>query len=238
MALHIRSHASQKDVPSAIVGTVYRWCQDYAAGLEKSSIGEVTRLQNFCHQNHWVFVAPCKLKCQLTAESAECCRTWDSSCRPNRGACPDSEWRMRQANLNLMHSQMGSQWYQRDMIAASCAGDQLCMCLAAFNNTKYSRQQQGNRRYQTLPWSGAAPPMHQFDYNLLSQIHYAMLSHFEHSSLSRHLFLAIMCKYNVTHKTGSTYHIAMPPEEDRTWPKITYANNLAKVGCIVTEICS
>ena len=60
-----------------------RWCQDYAAGLEKSSTGEVPRLQKFCRHNYWVFAAPRKSKRQLTAESAECCWTQDASRRPS-----------------------------------------------------------------------------------------------------------------------------------------------------------
>ena len=47
----------KKDVPSAVIGTICRWCQDYAAGLEASSTGEVTRLQKFCRHNCWVFAA-------------------------------------------------------------------------------------------------------------------------------------------------------------------------------------
>jgi len=69
----------KKGVPSAFIRTVRRWCQDYAAGLEESSIGEVPRLHKF-----WVFVAPCKSKRQLTPESAECCQTRDGSRRPSR----------------------------------------------------------------------------------------------------------------------------------------------------------
>jgi len=47
----------EKDVPSAVVGTVRGWCRDYAAGLEESSTGEVPRLQKFCCHNYWVFAA-------------------------------------------------------------------------------------------------------------------------------------------------------------------------------------
>jgi len=65
----------EKGVPSAVSGTVRRWCQDYAAGLEESSTGEVPQLQKFCCHNCWVLAAPRKSKRQLTAESAECCRT-------------------------------------------------------------------------------------------------------------------------------------------------------------------
>jgi len=72
----------EKGVPSAVVGTVRRWCQHYAAGLEESSTGEVPRLQKFCHHNCWVLAAPR----QLSAESAECCQTRDGSCRPSREA--------------------------------------------------------------------------------------------------------------------------------------------------------
>ena len=55
-------------------------------GLEESSTGEVPRLQKFCHHNYWVFAAPGKSKRQLSAESAECCRTRDGSRRPSREA--------------------------------------------------------------------------------------------------------------------------------------------------------
>ena len=47
----------EKDVPSAVVGTVRRWCRDYAAGLEESSTGVVPWLQKFCCHDYWVFVA-------------------------------------------------------------------------------------------------------------------------------------------------------------------------------------
>ena len=63
MAPHIRSYrvpsscVRKKDVPSAVVGTVARWCRDYAAGLEESSTGVVPRLQKFCCHNYWVFAA-------------------------------------------------------------------------------------------------------------------------------------------------------------------------------------
>jgi len=73
----------EKGVPSAVVGTVHRRCQDYAAGLEESSTREVPRLQKFCRHNCWVFAALCKSKRQLIAESAECCRTRDSSRLPS-----------------------------------------------------------------------------------------------------------------------------------------------------------
>jgi len=61
MAPHIRSYrvpsscVLKKGVPSAVVGTVARWCRDYAAGLEESSTGEVPRLQKFCCHDYWVF---------------------------------------------------------------------------------------------------------------------------------------------------------------------------------------
>ena len=42
-----------------------------------------------------------------------------------------------------------------------------------------------------------------------------LLSHFEYTPFPRRLFLAIMFKYNVTHKTGSSWRIATPPNEDR-----------------------
>ena len=94
MSPHIRIHRARcswfpkKGVPSAVVGTVRRWCQDYAAGLDESSTGEVPRLQNFCRHNCWVFAAPRKSKRQLTTESAECCQsqTRDGSRRPSREA--------------------------------------------------------------------------------------------------------------------------------------------------------
>ena len=53
----------EKGVPSAVIGTVHRWCWDCTAGLEESSTGEVPQLQKFCCRNCWVFAAPCKSKC-------------------------------------------------------------------------------------------------------------------------------------------------------------------------------
>jgi len=75
----------EKSVTSAVVG-VRRWRRDYAGGLEKSSTGEVPRLQKFCRHNCWVFAALFKSKRQQTAESAECCRARDGSRRPSREA--------------------------------------------------------------------------------------------------------------------------------------------------------
>jgi len=93
----------EKGVPSAVLGTVHRWCQDYAAGLEESSTGEVPRLHKFCRHNYWVFTAPRKSKRQLTTESAEYCQTRDGSRWPGSeiGTCQDSNWRTRHATLNL-----------------------------------------------------------------------------------------------------------------------------------------
>ena len=81
---------SVKGVPSAVVRTVRKWCQDYAAGQEGSSTSEVPRLQKFCRHNWWVFAAPRKLKRQLTTESTECCRTWDGGCW--QGLLLEGEW--------------------------------------------------------------------------------------------------------------------------------------------------
>ena len=48
-----RVHASRKkDAPSAVVGTVRKWCRNYVAGLEESSTSEVLRLQTFCRHNY------------------------------------------------------------------------------------------------------------------------------------------------------------------------------------------
>ena len=41
----------EKGVPSAVVRTVRRSCQHYAAGLEGISTGEVPRLQKFCRHS-------------------------------------------------------------------------------------------------------------------------------------------------------------------------------------------
>ena len=73
----------EKGFPSAAVGTVRRWCQDYAAWLKESFTGKVPPLQKFCRHNYWVFVAPCKSKHQLTTESAECYQTRDGCRRPS-----------------------------------------------------------------------------------------------------------------------------------------------------------
>jgi len=53
----------EKDVPSAVIWTVCRWCLDCAAGPEESSTSEVQRLQKFCRRigrNCWVFAVPPK----------------------------------------------------------------------------------------------------------------------------------------------------------------------------------
>jgi len=60
----------------------------------EQSVGNVRRefhrrgptAEKFCHNNCWVFAAPHKWKRQLTAESAECCRTRDGCRRPSREA--------------------------------------------------------------------------------------------------------------------------------------------------------
>jgi len=74
----------EKGVPSAVVWTVRRWCLDCAAGLEESSTSEVWWMQKSCCHNCWVFAAPQKSERQLTAESAECCRTRGSNRLPRR----------------------------------------------------------------------------------------------------------------------------------------------------------
>jgi len=53
--------------------------------------GEVPRLQKFCRRNCWVFAASRKSKRQLTAESAEYCRTRDASRLPSRVRCSSSK---------------------------------------------------------------------------------------------------------------------------------------------------
>jgi len=58
----------EKGVPSAVIWTVRRWCLDCIAALEESFTSEVQRLQKFYRRNCWVFMAPCKSECQLTAE--------------------------------------------------------------------------------------------------------------------------------------------------------------------------
>ena len=92
----------EKGVCSAVVGTVCGWRRDYAAGLEESSTGEVRRLQKFCRHNCWVLAAARKSKRQLSAESAECCRTRDASRRPVVVPCgtwfPVALWQFYIAN--------------------------------------------------------------------------------------------------------------------------------------------
>jgi len=69
---------AEKGIPSAIepvVWTVRKWYLDYAAGPKESSTSKVQQLQKFCRLNCGVFAAPRKSECQLTAESAESCRT-------------------------------------------------------------------------------------------------------------------------------------------------------------------
>ena len=75
MAPHIRSHRApcscfQKVSLQLSSEQSGRWCRDYAAGLEKSSTGEVQRLQKLCRHNCWVFAAPRKSKRQ-SRESVE-----------------------------------------------------------------------------------------------------------------------------------------------------------------------
>ena len=88
MAPHIRSHRVPcsyfpKKLPLQLSSEQSVGGQGYAAGLKESSTGKVPQLQKFCRHNYWVFAAPRKLKRQLTAENAECCRTWDGSRRPS-----------------------------------------------------------------------------------------------------------------------------------------------------------
>jgi len=52
----------------------------------KSSTSEVQWLQKFCRCNCWVFIVSHNSECQLTAESAECCKTWGTSHLPSREA--------------------------------------------------------------------------------------------------------------------------------------------------------
>ena len=83
---------AKKGVPSAVIWTVRRWCLDCTAGPEDSSTSEVQRLHkvqrlhNFCPCNCWVFAAPSKSERQLSAVSAECCRTRGSNHLPCREA--------------------------------------------------------------------------------------------------------------------------------------------------------
>ena len=56
------------------------------AWTEESYTSEVQRLQKFCRRNCQVFAASCKVERQLTAESAECCRTWGSNHLPSTEA--------------------------------------------------------------------------------------------------------------------------------------------------------
>ena len=76
----------EKGVLSSVVLTVHSWCLDWAAWSEGSSTHEVPRLQKFCRRNLCMFLAPRKSECQLTAESAECCRTRGNSHLPSREA--------------------------------------------------------------------------------------------------------------------------------------------------------
>jgi len=73
----------KKGVPSAVVGAVHNWCQDYAAGLEESSTGKVLRLQKFCVHNCWVFMAPRKSK---TTDDCRERRMLSDTRRPSREA--------------------------------------------------------------------------------------------------------------------------------------------------------
>jgi len=82
-----RVHASRKRCPfSCRLKSPLRWCLDCTAGREESSTSEVQRLQKFYRRNCGMFAAPRKSERQLTAESAECCRTRGSSHLPSREA--------------------------------------------------------------------------------------------------------------------------------------------------------
>ena len=48
----------------------------------------------------------------------------------------------------------------------------------------------------------------------------------------------VLCKYDVTQKAGNTYHIAAPPEEDRTTAIGNIHKKLLKIGRVVPEMCS
>ena len=56
------------------------------------STSEVQPLQKFCRRNCWVFAAPHKSECQLTAKSADFCRTRGSSRLPNTEAPARTLW--------------------------------------------------------------------------------------------------------------------------------------------------
>jgi len=101
MAPHCGSHRAlcsclpKKGIPSAVVWTVRRWCQDYTAGLEESSTGEAPRLQKFCRH----------LTTECSRHHASRNVSWPQRApsavghetavvgQVERGACPDSYWR-------------------------------------------------------------------------------------------------------------------------------------------------
>jgi len=49
----------------------------------------------------------------------------------------------------------------------------------------------------------------------MSNLCYPLLHHFEYARLLRRLFLTIMFKQDIIHKSGSTQHITMPSQEDQ-----------------------
>jgi len=63
--------------------------------------------------------------------------------------------------------------------------------------------QQSNRKYQTPPPASGAPDASFSLCAALTNPCCPLLSQFEYTLISHRLFLAIMCKYDVIHKTGT-----------------------------------
>jgi len=79
------------------------------------------------------------------------------------------------------------------------------------------------------PRSTVLPLVGQFEYSPRCHIHaspYWVTLNIRF--LSRRLFLVVMCKHDVIHKTGSTWRITAPPEEDRA----TAMHKIVQIGFV------
>jgi len=63
------------------------------------------------------------------------------------------------------------------------------------------------------------------------------MSQFEHVFFSRRLCLAVLCKQDAVHKTGSTQHIATPPEQVRAMVagNIPYISEILQI-CVISAV--
>ena len=112
----------------------------------------------------------------------------------------------------------------------------MCKCIRSFKVNWWKFQiQQGNRRCQTQPPYRRCLLVSQFKYTPRCQICVAPA---ELLWVYAYFVLPIAGHYVQRlchHKTGSTYHIATPPEEPRS--EVT-GTNMVEIGHVVREICS